>query len=135
MPIIPGLYDNLAIIRRWYATRDPALLDEAVDWVMADGFPVGGHYRGSRTVLEVWWPKLMAVFSEWRAAPERFLSAGEAVVTLGRYDATVRHSGERLSVPFTHVWWLRHGRIAGLEQQTDTALIARALAGRLSLAA
>ncbi len=135
MPIPEMPIDNLAIVRRWYATRDPALLDEAVDWVLAEGFPVGGHWRGRRKVLEVWWPKLMSVFSAWQASPERFLDAGVAVTVLGRYDGTVRHSGERLSVPFTHVWWLRNGLITGLEQQTDTALISRALAGRLSLAA
>jgi ketosteroid isomerase-like protein len=119
---------NAAIVRRFYATHDAALLAEDVAWHLAPGFPAGGRYDGRRAVLEEWWPKRAALFGTWRAIPDRLLDAGEAIVALGRYEGAALATGEWVSVPFAHVWWMREGRIAGLTQHTDTLLIDRALA-------
>lgn len=120
--------DNLGIIRRWYETLDPTILDEDVDWKLAEGFPSGGHYRGRRAVLEDWWPRHAALFDAWKAIPGRLLDAGEAVVVLGRYTGTARATGQDFQVPFAHVWWMRDGQIVALGQYVDTLLLQRVLA-------
>lgn len=118
---------NRGIIRRWYATRDPPLLDEAVDWSLARSFPVGGRYLGKRAVLGLWWPRMEAMFSAWAAIPEQMIAAEDAVVVLGRYEGRLRGTGAPVDAPFVHLWRLRGGLITALTQQTDTLLIARAM--------
>ncbi|WP_291296183.1 nuclear transport factor 2 family protein [Elioraea sp.] len=118
---------NRAVIRRWYATRDPSLLDEAVNWSLARSFPVGGRYLGKRAVLGLWWPRMEALFAAWSAIPEQVIAAEDAVVVLGRYEGRLRASGAPVDAPFVHVWQLRDGLISALAQQTDTLLIARAM--------
>jgi hypothetical protein len=126
---------NQTIIRRWYATRDPALLDDGVDWSLSRSFPVGGRYLGKRAVLGLWWPRMEAVFTTWSAMPEQVIAADDVVVVLGRYEGTLRASGAPVDAPFVHVWRLRNGLITALTQQTDTLLIARAMAAPLLRAA
>jgi hypothetical protein len=53
---------NIEIIREWYATLNPDIVDENVDWELADGFPADGHYHGRQAVFAEWWPKLAAQF-------------------------------------------------------------------------
>jgi ketosteroid isomerase-like protein len=119
---------NVETVRRFYATRDPAILDENIDWKLADGFPTGGRYRGRKAVFEDWWPRQDSHFGEWQANPESLLDAGEAVVALGRYQGVAKTTGRSIEVPFVHVWRMRDDRIVALEQHTDTLLIHRALA-------
>ncbi|HYF06593.1 MAG TPA: nuclear transport factor 2 family protein [Acetobacteraceae bacterium] len=123
-------HDNAAIIRRFYDTFDPAILDPEVEWTLAEGFHLSGTWRGPRAVLEEWWPRHAARFSATRAIPERFVAEGDTVVTLGRYEATVKDTGQRLDIPFAHVWTLREGRVIAFRQHTDTLLFAQALGAR-----
>ena len=120
--------NNVEIVRRFYAMLDPAILDENIDWKLADGFPTGGRYRGRKAVFEEWWPRHASQFSEWQATPERLLDAGEAVIALGHYRGVTKATGRSFEVPFAHVWWLRDGLIVALGQYTDTLLLHRALA-------
>ena len=118
---------NFEIIREWYATLNPEILDENVDWRLADGFPADGRYHGRRAVFEDWWPRLAAQFEDWKATPERFLDSGEAVVALGHYTGRARATGRAFEVPFAHIWWMRDGRIVKFDHYTNTLLLHRAI--------
>jgi len=43
---------NLEIIREFYETMNPEIIDPDVDWKLADGFPADGHYHGRKAVVE-----------------------------------------------------------------------------------
>jgi len=116
---------NIELIRKWYETLDPEFLDEDIDWRLAEGFPADGHYRGRKPVFEEWWPKLAALFDEWKATPERLLDGGEAVVTLGNYTGVAKATGRRFKVPFVHIWWIRDGKIVKFDHHTNTLLLHR----------
>jgi ketosteroid isomerase-like protein len=129
---------NLEIVQRSYDAFERgdlaavlADLDPEIEWYQAQGLPHGGLYRGrdevSRNVFEPldaeWW-------SEFSAVPDEFLDAGEQVVALGRYRGTAKGTGNRLDVPFVHVWTLRDGRATRFRQFLDTAGWVAALADR-----
>lgn len=59
---------NLEIIREFYETLNPELIDPDVDWNVADGFPVDGHYQGRKAVQE-WAAELAAQFDIGRMCP------------------------------------------------------------------
>ena len=118
---------NIEIIREWYATLNPDIVDENVDWELADGFPADGHYHGRQAVFAEWWPKLAAQFDAWKATPEEFLDAGEAIIALGHYSGRAKATGRTFNVPFAHVWWMRDGRIVKLGHYTNTLLLHRAI--------
>jgi ketosteroid isomerase-like protein len=64
-----------------------------------------------------------------RARPEQWLPAGEdRLVVLGSYRGAARATGAPVEAAFAHAWEARAGRIARLEQITDTARWAAALA-------
>ena len=118
---------NLETIREWYATINPEILDENVDWKLADGFPADGHYHGRKAVFEDWWPKLAAQFDDWKATPEQFLDADDAVISLGFYSGRAKATGRTFKVPFAHVWWMRNGKIVKFGHYTNTLLLRRAI--------
>jgi hypothetical protein len=115
---------NLDLVRRWYAERDPELLDPHVEWRVLDSFPAGGIYRGRESVLGGFFPALAAEFAEFAAEPETFLDAGDAIVTLGRYRGRAKHGTTAIVNPFAHVWRLKDGRIVAFDQFADTARMA-----------
>jgi ketosteroid isomerase-like protein len=116
---------NLDIVRRWYATFDPDLVHEDIEWNLAEGFPSEGHYRGRKAVFEEWWPKLCTYFDDWKANVEHVLDAGDAIIGLGHYTGRAKATGRALHVPFVHVWWTRAGKIAKLDQHTNTLILHR----------
>ena len=119
--------DNAAIVRDFYATWNAHHLAEDVEWRMAEGFPSDGHYRGRAGVFEEWWPRHVALLPELKAYPEHFLDGGAAVVVLGTYAGRVGRTGEHVSLPFVHVWWMKDGRIAAFDQHTNTLMLDKAL--------
>jgi uncharacterized protein len=119
---------SLEIVRRWYAEHDTALLADGIVWRVLDTFPEGGEYRGRGAVLERFFPAILARFESYAAKPERFVTDGDTVVALGRYEARGR-SGRTANAAFAHVWAVRRGQIAAFEQVADTAALAPALAG------
>ena len=125
--------NNVDIIRDWYVTLDPAVLHEDAELRMAPTFPNKGIYRGPKGMFEEWWPKHAAIFSAWQAVPDEILDAGDAITVLGRYVGRAAASGRSFEVPFAHIWRMRDGRIASLDQYCDTHLLRQAL-GEESLA-
>jgi ketosteroid isomerase-like protein len=118
---------NREIIERWYAERDTSLLADDIRWSVLPTFPEGGDYVGRAAVIDGFFPKLLARFDSYAAQPERFLSDGDIVVVLGRYQAKAKNGAVSTSA-FAHVWTVRDGKIAAFDQIADTAAIHYALA-------
>jgi ketosteroid isomerase-like protein len=70
---------------------------------------------------DVW----LKVFGAFEMTPEvrRFIeTGGPELVAIGRYVGTARDTGRPLDAAFAHVLSIRNGRVAALEQITDTQL-------------
>lgn len=90
-------------------------------------FDLGGSYVGPDAMArDFWW----AIGRRYRARaePERFVPLADGVLVLGRYVGTAREGGGTLDAAFAHVLGLRDGRIASVEQYTDSARWHAALA-------
>ena len=97
-------------------------MDEDFVGHVSDGMPlgVGGRHQGrDRMVQDVW----VRVFGAFDTCPRvtRYIETGGAeVVAVGRYVGTARETGRPLDAAFAHVLSIRDGRVASLEQITDT---------------
>jgi uncharacterized protein len=81
---------------------------------------VGGRHEGpERMLLEVW----AKVFATYDVAPEvtRYVeTGGQELVAIGRYVGRARATGRPFDAAFAHLLSIRDGRVASLEQITDT---------------
>lgn len=118
---------NREIIERWYAEQDPSLLAEDIGWDVLPTFPEGGTYTGKAAVLEDFFPRILARFESYAAAPERFVAEGDTVIALGHYEATGLN-GATATSRFAHIWTVQDGLITSFDQVADTVAIRDALA-------
>lgn len=98
-----------------------ALCEDFVGVVTA-GMPFGaGRHTGRQAMLEeVWGPVFMAY--DVRVEVDRYLDAGGGtVVAIGFYTGHERDGNRPFDARFAHVVEVRDGRIAKLEQITDSA--------------
>jgi ketosteroid isomerase-like protein len=130
---------NVNVIRGMYeafATGDvPAVvgaMDPQIEWNEAEGFPYadGNPYVGPDAVVSGVFQRLGDEWESWALTIDTMLDAGDAVVALGRYHATLRSTGAKIDSQFAHVWWLRDGKAARFQQYTDTGQVAAAYSGR-----
>jgi 2-(1,2-epoxy-1,2-dihydrophenyl)acetyl-CoA isomerase len=121
---------NAALVNQLYdalAALDLAALDELLDpdfrGVLTAGMPfgVGGEHFGAQAMRRDGWGAIGRHYLA-RAEPDRFLPLidGRMLVT-GRYVGQGRRGGGPLDAAFAHIITISNGRIAGLEQYTDTA--------------
>jgi 2-(1,2-epoxy-1,2-dihydrophenyl)acetyl-CoA isomerase len=118
--LVQRLYDALAAL-------DLATLEELLDpdfrGVLTAGMPfgVGGEHVGAQAMRRDGWGAIGRHYVA-RAEPDRFLPLidGRVLVT-GRYVGRGRRGGGPLDAAFAHIVTVSNGRIAGLEQYTDTA--------------
>jgi ketosteroid isomerase-like protein len=118
-PTARRLYEAFAS-RDLEALRD-ALADDFVGQVSA-GMPlaVGGEHIGPEAMIRDVWSKVFETY-ELHVDAERFYPSGDDhVVAVGHYRGTVRASGQPIEASFAHVLTIRDGRIARLDQITDT---------------
>lgn len=118
--LVQRLYDALAAVD---LEALDVLLDPDFQGALAPGLPfgVGGQHRGAEAMRRNGWGAIGRHFVA-RAEPDRFLPLvdGRMLVT-GRYVGHGRNGGGPLDAPFAHIITVTDGRIAGLEQYTDTA--------------
>lgn len=104
----------------------PAVLGHMADdiqWTEADGFPLAGTYVGPQSVLEGVFMRLGEIGDHWSVVPEQHVADGDTVVTLGAYTWKHKETGEPGSAKFAHVWTIRDGKIAALQQHVDTVKV------------
>lgn len=116
---------NLEIIREFYETLNLELVDPDVDWKVADGLLVDGHYQGRKAVQE-WADKLAAQFDDWKNVPEQLLDMGDVIIALGHYRGRSKVTGKTFNVPFSHIWSIEDGRIIKLNQHINRSMLHRA---------
>ncbi len=126
--------NNVELIKNLYqafAQGDvPGLLqsfDENIEWTEAEGFPYGGTYLGGEAVVQNVFMKLATEWTDFKAAPDEFLDAGERIVALGNYSGSYNQTGKSMRVPFAHVWTLENSKIIKFVQYTDTLKVSEAL--------
>jgi uncharacterized protein len=123
---------NLSLVRRQYAVvgdraAGEQLMAPDVVWDITPGFPRGGVYTGLDSVLVDFLTPLSQLFTRVSARPEAYFEDGEDHVTvLGAHQLTA-HSGQTSAARFVHLWTIRDGRLARLQQVADTAVVNQAL--------
>lgn len=124
---------NLETVQGLYAafgTRDRGtlltLLDPEVEWVQNAGFPGGGRHRGAENVLNNVFAKFRQEWDGWQAPVSEWLDAGEAIIAIGEYRGTFKHTGRSMTAAFAGIYRVRDGRIVSFHQYTDTAKIVEA---------
>ena len=90
--------------------------------------PLLGTWNGPKGV-QAFFNELAAMqdFSEF--SPREFLSAGDRVLVLGHYAATMRTNGRKAASDWVHIFTVRNGKVAAFLEFTDTAEFARAWKG------
>jgi hypothetical protein len=125
--------DHVALVTQLYdafARGDvPAVLgtfDPQIDWREAEGsaYADGNPYIGPDAVLRGVFGRLMTEWDGFTVTPREFLATPDGVVTLGRYTARNKSTGQSLDAQFAHVWRVDDGKIRSFQQFTDTAQFA-----------
>ncbi len=126
LEIVKGIYEAFG---RGDIPSVLALLAADIEWTEAKGFPTGGTYHGPQAVVESVFKRLGKEWRSFKAVPEEFLAADNAVAVLGTYSGTCKATGKSFQAPFAHVWWFRGGKAIRFRQYTDTILVNEAIKG------
>ena len=123
--IIRNIYDAFA---RGDAAAVLATFDPQIRWMEAENFSYadGNPYIGPQRVAEGVFGRLMAEWDGFTIDVQRIVDGGDTVVSLGRYRAAHKTTGQRVDAQFAHAWDLRDGKVVSFQQYTDTLQFARA---------
>ena len=123
--VVQSFYEALG---RGDATAALAVLDDAVQWTEAEGFPYSsGTWNGPQAVFEKLLTPLGRDWDGFSANPESFVSNGSIVVVFGTYTGRFKVTGKNLMAPFAHRWEVTDGKATNFRQYTDTALVRAAI--------
>ena len=103
------------------------LLDDAITWTEAAGFPYAGVYTGPQAVLEGVFVRLNTEWDGFQAVPDQIVDDGETVVATGWYEGTYKATRKPMTARFAHVMQLRDGKIVRFEQIVDSARVTESL--------
>jgi len=98
------------------------LLTDDFAGTVSAGMPhgVGGEHRGPADMIAGVWGRIAARY-DMHVEPHEYLPVGDdRVVVLGRYRGPARDGRSTVDAAFAHVITARDGRIAALQQITDT---------------
>jgi ketosteroid isomerase-like protein len=123
--------ENIVVVRRLYeAHGNPEIIRQVlapdVRWEVVAGFPHSDVYLGLNGVFD-FFTRLFSDFEEWHTEPSEFFETADRVIAIGTYSARAKATGKSFKARFAHVWTMRNGLIARLQQCADTVQIARAL--------
>jgi uncharacterized protein len=94
-------------------------LDPDVEWVEPGGGNApSGTFHGPQSVGDDVFSAVPQHFDEFRAEPEKFDDQGDRVVVTGRFKGKAK-SGADLDASFEHVYDMKEGKIARLENKVD----------------
>ncbi len=124
--IVQPFYEALG---RGDAPAALAVLDSAVQWTEAEGFPYySGTWTGPQEVFEKLLIPLGRDWDGFSATPESFIADGAIVVVFGTYTGKSRATSKELVAPFAHRWEVTSGKATSFRQYTDTALVQASIA-------
>ena len=108
-----------------------AILDENTEWVIPGDLPDSGTWRGKAAVAKFF--QLVGETWDFQAfEPRHYVASDNRVVALGSYTATSRATGKQVSAEWAMVWEFRNGKVARLQEFTDTLALHNAISGRAS---
>jgi uncharacterized protein len=95
------------------------VLVEDVEWIEPGGGNApSGTFNSPQSVGDDVFSAIPQYFDEFTAEPENFDDQGDRVVVTGRFKAKAK-SGADLDAAFEHVFDMRDGKIARLENKPD----------------
>jgi ketosteroid isomerase-like protein len=121
--------DQVDAARKLYAAMTARDVDALLDAMHAEfagtvsqGMPlgVGGRHDGRERMLQEVWAKVFAAYDMTPRVTRYIETGGAELVAIGRYIGTARETGRTLDAAFAHLLSIRDGRVASLEQFTDT---------------
>jgi ketosteroid isomerase-like protein len=109
----------------------PAILDKLADDVVweSEGPPIISYSGIRHGIAETtgFFEGLAADHANSQLTISEYVANGDAVMTLGRYSATVKATGKKLDSPIAHYWKLRDGKVVRYVGLGDTAAAVEAL--------
>lgn len=122
---------NIALARRLYDSKgDPAVLAEVlaadIVWDVTPGFPQGGVYTGLASVGEDFFGGLLKQVGGIYAEADEIYADDDHVFALGQYHVTSK-SGKTVTPRFIHLWTVRDGKLAHMQQAADSYVARQAL--------
>lgn len=125
---------NIELVKKVYTTfwnneLDAffALFEDDFEWIVSEGFPYGGEYRGRDEVMAGVFSQIQAEWETFTHELERLVDGGDTIVAIGRYEGTHGTTGAEVTAPLVHVFDIEAGKIQRFQQFTDTAMFQAAL--------
>jgi len=127
--------ENVAIIRGVYeafAKGDVAgvlgAMSPDIVWHEAENFPYADRspYRGPEAVAGGVFARCVGEWNGFAVRMDELIDGGDRIIAFGRYSGEFKATGRRMNPQAVHVWTIRDGKIAALQQYIDTLDVARA---------
>jgi ketosteroid isomerase-like protein len=94
-------------------------LHDEVVWIEPGGGNApSGSFNGPQSVGEEVFPAVGEYFEEFSAEPDNYDDRGDTIVVTGRFRGKAK-SGADLDAAFEHVYTMKDGKIARLENKVD----------------
>jgi ketosteroid isomerase-like protein len=125
--------ENVELIQRVYQefaeTGEVALwaLDADAEWHTAADLPDSDVHRGHEAIaafVREW----VGSFDDFRADIEEFIDRGENVIVPMVLRGRIRGTDQEVTLPETHVWKVRDGKVIEVHEYRSTELALEALA-------
>ena len=100
-----------------------------LDFEGPDAIPWAGSWHGREGWTE-FFQTLGENADEITLAMAPFAAQGDNIVTVGRYRARVKRTGQRIDSPLVHLWTIRNGIVVKCREFTNTATEAAACTAR-----
>ena len=103
--------------------------DADLDFEGPSAIPWAGSWHGREGWI-AFFQTLGGNADEITLAMEPFAAQGDNVVMVGRYQARVKRTGQRIDSPLVHLWTIRNGMVVKCREFTNTAAEAAACTAR-----
>ena len=111
----------------WVNSPHPPAAPDA-SWSEAEGFPYAGTYVGAEAIIAGVFHRPGTEWIGYKAEVHTFLEDGDKVAAFGNYSGTYQATGKSMRASFAHLYLLKDGKILGMTQYVDTAMVNKALA-------
>lgn len=123
---------NTTLVRRLYDSgMAPEVTAEIIApdlvWDITPGFPNGGVYHGWESVGRDFFGSLLPNYESFGAHAEQFFGDEDGhVFVFGHYHAETK-AGNTADVRFIHLWTVRDGKLARMQQAADSHVLQQLL--------
>lgn len=122
----------LDVVESLYAAFDSqdveaafACFDEDVEITQSEELPWGGTFHGLEGAATFFMTLTSLITTKVEVSG--FIVAGDTVVETGRTEGSAVETGRGFSIPETHVFQVRDGKITRMEAYVDNAAMLRAI--------